>query len=359
MRSMQVLPRSALLQLKRRCFAFAHSTSCNAINSIQIDRPANSVSNNYRTGIIVNRGNPKVYINIGVCRSSTSMIYSETFRVWLNGHYKSTAVQYKCNKQHRSFHDSFSRQKKGGMNNGQVRSKNLAKEPPITTSQWISDLRSIPNMITLSRIACTPILSYLIINQKYKLAIIACCIGATSDYLDGYLAKNFDMATTLGTYLDPLADKFIVNTVALSLYYVDLLPIPLVLLWLLKDTVLIGGTMQVLLSQKSSSLSKEENSESGFQKSDINNCVNNHRNNIDQHPLNLFATKMKVEPTFTSKVNTALQFITIGTAIIHPLYDLQFTLNALCWMTGSTTLASCYSYVDYSGIHKSRHTGDN
>lgn len=77
-------------------------------------------------------------------------------------------------------------------------------KPRELLAHWMEQLRSPPNWITLTRIAATPVLSYWIITQQTWPAIIGCCVAAASDSADGYLARHCNMATTLGTYLDPL-----------------------------------------------------------------------------------------------------------------------------------------------------------
>jgi hypothetical protein len=69
---------------------------------------------------------------------------------------------------------------------------------------WLEQLQSIPNQITMARIASTPLLSYWIITDATWPAILGCSLAAASDALDGYLARRYShMSTTLGTYLDP------------------------------------------------------------------------------------------------------------------------------------------------------------
>lgn len=64
----------------------------------------------------------------------------------------------------------------------------------------LEQLKSPPNIITLTRMASTPVLAYWIISEEYKLAIGGCVLAGLSDALDGYLAKNYNMETTVGMY---------------------------------------------------------------------------------------------------------------------------------------------------------------
>ena len=175
---------------------------------------------------------------------------------------------------------------------------------------WRTEVKSIPNLISLTRIAATPAIAYCIVEHHTQAALIGCFLAGASDFLDGYLAKHYDMATTLGTYLDPIGDKITINVLSVSLWYNGTLPGLLVGIWLGKDMAMVIGTYRKVSE--------------GYYK-----------------PL-------KVNPTLTSKINTTLQFATLGVGIVHPAFP--ETLDALCWITGATTLASGLGYMQRSAF---------
>jgi cardiolipin synthase len=157
---------------------------------------------------------------------------------------------------------------------------------------WLTQLKSPPNIITSTRILCTPILSHLIISEQYELALYGCLMAGASDALDGFLARHLNMKTVLGSYLDPLADKALINVLAVSLWYVHILPAPLVLLWGLRDVGLVVGSY----------LHVQQNTSQG------------------KWVIDPVTTPLQVQPTTISKVNTALQFLTLSVALIQPVY---------------------------------------
>jgi cardiolipin synthase len=79
-------------------------------------------------------------------------------------------------------------------------------------------LFTIPNAITLARLACLPLFLYLLFGRddRSSAAWLLAAIGAT-DWLDGYLARRLNQVSTFGKVLDPTADRlvFLVGAVAL------------------------------------------------------------------------------------------------------------------------------------------------
>jgi len=69
---------------------------------------------------------------------------------------------------------------------------------------------TIPNIISFIRLIIAPIVLWLLIQKNYSLALILFIIAGVSDLIDGYIARKWNQRSTLGAYLDPLADKLLV-----------------------------------------------------------------------------------------------------------------------------------------------------
>ena len=84
---------------------------------------------------------------------------------------------------------------------------------------------NLPNAVTLSRIFLVPVLVTLLLT-KYSAPIAAGVFLAASltDFLDGYLARSRNQVTTLGTLLDPVADKLLVSSAFIALVELQLVP---------------------------------------------------------------------------------------------------------------------------------------
>ncbi len=66
--------------------------------------------------------------------------------------------------------------------------------------------------------------------------------------LDGFIARNFNQKSVLGSYLDPISDKILINILATACAATSHLPTWLVLLILFRDALLIGGS--IILARK-------------------------------------------------------------------------------------------------------------
>lgn len=102
---------------------------------------------------------------------------------------------------------------------------------------------SIPNLITLARILLVPVVVWAIASNQMLFAFLLFAAAGLSDAVDGFLAKRFGMASELGAYLDPLADKVLIVSIYVSLGIVDALPRWLVILVVSRDLLIVGGVL--------------------------------------------------------------------------------------------------------------------
>lgn len=112
-------------------------------------------------------------------------------------------------------------------------------------------LDSIPNRLTLFRILLIPIVVGLFYLDKplgYLAAATLFLIACLTDFLDGYLARTFKQVTSIGSFLDPLADKLLVAAVLMMLAGFDRLPgltlIPAIII--LCREILVSGLREFL-----------------------------------------------------------------------------------------------------------------
>ena len=102
---------------------------------------------------------------------------------------------------------------------------------------------SIPNLITLGRILLVPVVVWAIASGEMQIAFLLFLAAGVSDAIDGYLAKQFNMTTELGAYLDPLADKAMMVSIYVALGIAEAIPRWLVILVVSRDIMIVGAVM--------------------------------------------------------------------------------------------------------------------
>jgi CDP-diacylglycerol--glycerol-3-phosphate 3-phosphatidyltransferase len=86
----------------------------------------------------------------------------------------------------------------------------------VPASNLRRELTNLPNLVTMGRAVMIPLVLYFIDNFNPLRSFIASLlylVAAAGDFLDGYLARSRGQVSMLGKFLDPLADKLIVNAV--------------------------------------------------------------------------------------------------------------------------------------------------
>jgi cardiolipin synthase (CMP-forming) len=109
---------------------------------------------------------------------------------------------------------------------------------------------SIPNLITLARILLVPVMVWAITSGEMRVAFVLFLAAGVSDAVDGFLAKRFGMATELGAYLDPLADKTMIVSIYVALGIAEAIPRWLVILVVSRDIMIVGAVMLAWLIDK-------------------------------------------------------------------------------------------------------------
>ena len=91
-----------------------------------------------------------------------------------------------------------------------------------------SRIITVPNLLTIFRMVLIPVFVSLLFYQRFLLALAIFIVAGVTDGLDGLLARRFDQRSSLGTILDPIADKLMMVTsfVVLSMRSVFPQPVP-------------------------------------------------------------------------------------------------------------------------------------
>jgi cardiolipin synthase len=93
----------------------------------------------------------------------------------------------------------------------------------------------------LARILLVPVIVWAIASNQMQIAFALFLVAGLSDLVDGFLAKRFGMATELGAYLDPLADKAMIVSIYIALGIADVIPRWLVILVVSRDIMIVAA----------------------------------------------------------------------------------------------------------------------
>jgi cardiolipin synthase len=166
---------------------------------------------------------------------------------------------------------------------------------------------TIPNLITIGRLLLVPLVVWLIIAPHPVAAFWAFVAAGISDAVDGFIARQFNLRSDLGAYLDPVADKALLVSIYVTFATFGDIRAWVAILVVSRDLLIVGG---VLLSW-------------------------------------IIGQPMPMRPAAVSKVNTVAQ-LTLAAIV---LADLAFNLGlaalrtGLEYVVGIFTIASAALYL--------------
>jgi CDP-diacylglycerol---glycerol-3-phosphate 3-phosphatidyltransferase len=102
---------------------------------------------------------------------------------------------------------------------------------------------NLPNTITLIRISVVPFLFILLASPDEFWSLILAILFVTAsitDLVDGYIARKYQLITTIGKFLDPIADKLIINTAMILMIPIGRIPAWIVAITIMRDLIVDG-----------------------------------------------------------------------------------------------------------------------
>lgn len=132
-------------------------------------------------------------------------------------------------------------------------------------------------------------------------------IAAFSDFLDGYLARKWHVESSFGSNIDPLADKILMSVSYLYLYFIGLIPSYVVITVILRDAIILFAVTFCIFKKIS----------------------------------------IKIEPLFSSKINTALQIIYVIVILSCKCFSINVPLlvDTCSLIICLSTFFSAFEYV--------------
>jgi CDP-diacylglycerol---glycerol-3-phosphate 3-phosphatidyltransferase len=172
-----------------------------------------------------------------------------------------------------------------------------------------ASLWTLPNRLSVIRILFIPLIIIFISTEEEELIFASCLlfiIAGITDGLDGYLARKMRMTTTLGLYLDPIADKLLVSSVLITLSYYRLVPLWVTVILVCRE-FLINGLRSFYAMEG-----------------------------------------IAIYPLFTGKLKTTLQIVGISCILFYsPFHQLDTVVHRL----GLITLYAALFFSIYSAVH--------
>lgn len=197
--------------------------------------------------------------------------------------------------------------------------ESLSKEKEAT--KLLQRVWTIPNILSCARMALAPVVGYFVITEQPVIAIGILISCAISDVVDGWIARKFNQQSALGSVLDPIGDKLIIGSLSISLLVTGQLPLWLFTMILSRDLVLVLFSFYIRSRIMTGPITLKR-----FVSPTVNTAV--------------------VNPTFISKLNTALQFILLGLTVTSPIFPIiEPTLYPLQILVGATTFVSFGDYL--------------
>lgn len=107
--------------------------------------------------------------------------------------------------------------------------------PTVIDSWW-----TIPNAVTLVRFLLVPVFVWFMFRDEYWTALVTLAVLFSTDWIDGFLARRLNQVSTVGQWLDPLADRLSLWVVIITVVLSGLAPLWLIFALVVPDLVLAG-----------------------------------------------------------------------------------------------------------------------
>ena len=103
---------------------------------------------------------------------------------------------------------------------------------------------NLPNKLTLMRAVLVPFFVFFLLAGWGRtgdiIALVIFCVASLTDYLDGHIARKYNLVTNFGKFMDPLADKLLVGSAAICLIALGRIPAWVVVILIGREFVISG-----------------------------------------------------------------------------------------------------------------------
>ena len=104
---------------------------------------------------------------------------------------------------------------------------------------------NLPNKLTLFRVVLIPFFVFFLLAAYFEgygnyIAVAIFIVASITDFLDGKIARKYNLVTNFGKFMDPLADKLLVCSALICLIQLELIPAWVVIIIIAREFIISG-----------------------------------------------------------------------------------------------------------------------
>ena len=104
---------------------------------------------------------------------------------------------------------------------------------------------NLPNKLTLFRVVLIPFFVFFLLAPYFEgygnyIAVAIFIVASITDFLDGKIARKYNLVTNFGKFMDPLADKLLVCSALICLIQLELIPAWVVIIIIAREFIISG-----------------------------------------------------------------------------------------------------------------------
>ncbi len=163
----------------------------------------------------------------------------------------------------------------------------------------------LANWLTLLRILLIPVFVTLLVYRRPGPALIVFAVAALTDLLDGWAARHWKDESSLGAFLDPMADKLLLTASFVTLTYLKALPFWIAAVVISRDVILVFGALLIYM----------------------------------------LGGRIRPRPTWAGKAATLFQVLAVLSGLLARFFQVQIAPNFVLWVAAGFTVISGLQYI--------------
>lgn len=163
----------------------------------------------------------------------------------------------------------------------------------------------LANWLTVLRIVLIPVFVTLLVYRRPGWALAVFSVAALTDWLDGWVARSRGMASRLGAFLDPVADKLLLTAAFVTLTYLKAIPFWITAVVISRDTMLVVGALT----------------------------------------MHVAGVRIYPRPSWVGKAATFFQVLAVVTGMLARWFQLPLAPRTVVWIAALFTIVSGLQYL--------------